>query len=87
MSLSLGQSESYMNKTENGRMLPFMTGFTYISEYWGIAPGEFFGTGTVAPQVSEEFLSALENLTPPMRNTSSGSSWTLEKSGSASILR
>lgn len=64
MSLSLGQSESYINKIENGRMLPSMTGFLYICEYLEITPGEFFDTGIAAPQASEEFLSALQKLTP-----------------------
>ena len=30
MSLSLGQSESYINKIENKKTLPSMTGFFYI---------------------------------------------------------
>ena len=30
MSLSLGQSESYINKIENRRTLPSMTGFLYL---------------------------------------------------------
>ena len=32
MSLSLGQSESYINKIENRRTLPSMAGFLYICE-------------------------------------------------------
>ena len=36
MSLSLGQSESYINKIENRRTLPSMAGFLYICEYFGI---------------------------------------------------
>ena len=40
MSLSLGQSESYINKIENRRTLPSMTGFLYICEYLGITPEE-----------------------------------------------
>ena len=42
MSLSLGQSESYINKIENRRTLPSMTGFFYICEYLNITPQEFF---------------------------------------------
>lgn len=41
MSLSLGQSESYINKIENRRTLPSMTGFFYICEYLNITPQEF----------------------------------------------
>ena len=36
MSLSLGQSESYINKMENKRTLPSFTGFLYICEYFHI---------------------------------------------------
>ena len=42
MSLSLGQSESYINKIENRRTLPSMAGFLYICEYFGITPQQFF---------------------------------------------
>ena len=42
MSLSLGQSESYINKIENKRTLPSFTGFIYICEYFQITPKEFF---------------------------------------------
>ena len=44
MSLSLGQSESYINKIENKRTLPSMTGFFYICDYLNITPQEFFNT-------------------------------------------
>ena len=43
MSLSHGQSESYINKIENRRTMPSMAGFFYICEYLGITPGNFFG--------------------------------------------
>ncbi len=42
MSLSLGQSESYINKIENGKSLPSMQVFFYICDYFGISPQEFF---------------------------------------------
>ena len=38
MSLSLGQSESYINKIETKRTLPSMTGFFYICDYLHITP-------------------------------------------------
>lgn len=41
MSLSLGQSESYINKIENHRTLPSMTGFFYICDYLEIEPQAF----------------------------------------------
>lgn len=64
MSLSLGQSESYINKIENRRTLPSMTGFFYICDYLNITPQEFFNTDAASPYKSRELLSALEKLTP-----------------------
>lgn len=64
MSLSLGQSESYINKIENKRTLPSFTGFLYICEYFDITPQEFFNTNAAAPQKTRELLDALEKLTP-----------------------
>lgn len=63
MSLSLGQSESYINKIENKRTLPSMTGFIYICEFFGITPQEFFNIDSPAPQKSKELLTELEKLT------------------------
>ena len=42
MSLSLGQSESYINRIENNQMLPSLTVFFYICDYFHITPKEFF---------------------------------------------
>ncbi len=64
MSLSLGQSESYINKIENKRTLPSMTGFFYICEYLDITPQEFFNVDASAPQKSRELLRELERLSP-----------------------
>lgn len=64
MSLSLGQSESYINKIENRRTLPSMAGFLYICEYFGITPQQFFDTGAKSPQRGTELLRELERLTP-----------------------
>ena len=54
MSLSLGQSESYINKIENRRTMPSMAGFFYICEYLDIKPQEFFDTTTNSPTKSAE---------------------------------
>lgn len=64
MSLSLGQSESYINKIENRRTLPSMSGFFYICEYLEITPQEFFHIDAVSPQKTKELLQAIERLTP-----------------------
>lgn len=64
MSLSLGQSESYINKIENRHTLPSLTGFIYICEYFGITPQEFFNTDSASPQKAKAILLELEKLTP-----------------------
>ena len=63
MSLSLGQSESYINKIENKRTLPSMSGFIYICEYLGITPQDFFNVEAPARQKSKEVLLELNKLT------------------------
>jgi len=42
MSLALGQSESYINRIEKGKMLPSMSLFFKICEYFEITPKEYF---------------------------------------------
>lgn len=63
MSLSLGQSESYINKIENKRTLPSFMGFLYICEYFEITPEEFF-SDTSSPQKANELLAEIKKLTP-----------------------
>lgn len=64
MSLSLGQSESYINKIENRRTMPSMAGFFYICEYFGITPQEFFAAETVSPAKTAELLQQISRLSP-----------------------
>lgn len=64
MSLSLGQSESYINKIENRRTLPSLTGFFYICDYFGLTPNEFFDSESVSPLKAKEILRELEKLPP-----------------------
>jgi transcriptional regulator with XRE-family HTH domain len=68
MSLSLGQSESYINKIENKRTMPSMQGFFYICEYFNIAPEEFFNYDVVAPGSRQELLDAVKTLSPSQIN-------------------
>lgn len=63
MSLSLGQSESYVNKIENKRALPSFTGFIYICEYLGVTPQEFFDAQDVRPRQNKEMVQAINKLT------------------------
>lgn len=42
MSLDLGQNEGYVNKIENGKILPPMDIFFRICDYLDVKPAEFF---------------------------------------------
>ncbi len=64
MSLSIGQCASYINKIENKRTLPSLTGFIYICEYFGVTPQEFFDVENRTPIQSNEIIKAFEKLTP-----------------------
>lgn len=64
MSLSLGQSESYINKIENRRTLPSFSGFIYICEYFGITPADFFNSNSNAPHTNNQIAVTSEKLTP-----------------------
>ena len=62
MSLSLGQSESYINKIENKRTLPSFAGFIYICEYLGVTPQEFFDVQDSHPVQSNEIITMIKKL-------------------------
>lgn len=62
MSLSLGQSESYINQIENRKSLPSLTVFFYICEYFGITPKEFFDFDNENPKLSQELAAELRKL-------------------------
>lgn len=49
MSLALGQNDSYINRIENKKALPSLTGLFYICEYFGITPQEFFDEENAHP--------------------------------------
>lgn len=68
MSLSLGQSESYINRIENKRTMPSMTGFFYICEYLGISPHEFFNVETSPSQEEGEVVSKMKKLSKQQRD-------------------
>lgn len=62
MSLSLGQSESYINKIENRRALPSLQGLFYICEFFDITPAQFFAPASAVPTAQEKLLEALSCL-------------------------
>lgn len=63
MSLTLGQSESYINKIENGKSFPSMQIFFYICDYFKITPKDFFDSGNNNPAVIEALTNDLKTLT------------------------
>ena len=62
MSLSLGQSESYINKIENRKSMPSMNGFFYICEYLGIHPKDFFDEKQENPYEYNELVMEIQKL-------------------------
>ena len=62
MSLSIGQSPSYINNIENGRALPSIPMFLNICDYLGITPSEFFNTSVAKPERMRKLISQLEKL-------------------------
>lgn len=62
MSLSLGQSESYINKIENQKALPSINGLYYICEFLGITPSEFFDEGNDTPDTLRNTMEDLKAL-------------------------
>ena len=62
MSLSIGLSESYINKIENGIAFPSMQNFFYICEYLNITPKEFFDEGVKNPVLLQEIIDDLNGL-------------------------
>lgn len=62
MSLSLGQSESYINKIENNYAMPSMQGFFYICDYLGITPTQFFNEEEKHPLIMRELINNAQKL-------------------------
>ena len=62
MSLSLGQSESYINKIENGKAYPSMQIFFYICDYFSITPRDFFDGGNPNPSALQSLVDDLKTL-------------------------
>lgn len=62
MSLSIGQSASYINNIETGVAYPSMQGLFYICEYLNITPEEFFAVDTKNPIKVQELIDAVKGL-------------------------
>ena len=62
MSISLGQSASYINKIENNAALPSMSVFFYICDYLEITPEQFFAMDVEAPETMKKISDNLKCL-------------------------
>jgi transcriptional regulator with XRE-family HTH domain len=51
MSLAMGQSEGYVAQIERKHNLPSMMVFSFICEYFGIAPKDFFDNEQENPEL------------------------------------
>lgn len=64
MSLSLGQSQSYINNIENKKALPSMQMFLYICEFLDVEPKDFFEEDNASPSKLNEVTATLKSLSP-----------------------
>ena len=62
MSYDLGHSRGYINNISSGKTLPSMTEFFAICDYFGVSPIEFFDEKSYNPKLSQEIMTALEQL-------------------------
>ena len=62
MSYDLGHSRGYINNISSGKVLPSMTEFFAICEYFDISPVEFFNANAEDPKLMRETLQSLEAL-------------------------
>lgn len=62
MSLSIGQSPSYIHSIENGSSFPSMTCFFYICDYLHITPQEFFAEDVEEPVWLQDVMNAAKRL-------------------------
>ena len=62
MSLSLGQSENYINMIENKKAFPSMPMFFEICGYFKITPQDFYESGNKNPDKLNEIIADLKRL-------------------------
>lgn len=62
MSLSMGQNENYINRIENRKSLPSLTGLFYICEYFNITLHEFFDAKNPHPAHLNNFIEDVKKL-------------------------
>ena len=62
LSLSIGQSENYINKIENGKALPSLHGLILICEYFNITLKEFFDVENKSPDDIKKLIDEIKGL-------------------------
>ena len=62
MSLSIGQSEGYVAQIERRHNLPSMTVFTYMCEYLGVSPKDFFDEKQENPELLQKLIDKMKTL-------------------------
>ncbi len=62
MSLSLGLSDSYINKIENGKTLPSMEAFFDICSFLNVSPHDFFDEGCAFPVLIQTAVHEMQHL-------------------------
>lgn len=62
MSYDLGHSRGYINNISSGKVLPSMSEFFTICEYFGITPKEFFETDIQNPIIIHDIIEILQQL-------------------------
>ena len=62
MSLSIGQNVNYINRIENRKAEPSLSGLIYICDYFGLTPQEFFDRETPYPVRLKDFMEDVKRL-------------------------
>ena len=61
MSLAMGQSEGYVAQIERKHNLPSMTVFSYMCEYFGVTPKDFFDDVQKNPEFLQIMLEKMKS--------------------------
>ena len=60
MSLSIGQSEGYVAQIERRHNLPSMTVFSYMCDYLGVSPKDFFDDEQENPELLQKLIDKMK---------------------------
>lgn len=69
MSLSIGQTEGYINNIETGKSNPSLDGILYICDYLGISPAEFFDLDSSNPSKLNAIVTDMKKLSDKQLDT------------------